>query len=113
MPSDFEIAKRYFDAMAARDYKRAGALLAPDAEIITPDGAVSGSDFLESMRNWSGLDNLDISVRDRVLSEEDGLVVSRAIRVFSWKESGEVAYEQPAEMKMIVTGETITYLDLG
>ena len=68
--SDSEIAKRYLDALAVRDYETAGALLAPEAEIITPDATVSGSDFLQGMRDWAGLHNLDISVRDRVISEE-------------------------------------------
>jgi hypothetical protein len=86
--------------------------LAPDAEIITPDGTVTGSEFLQGMRDWGGLDSLDISVRDRVISQESELIVSRATRVFRWKESGEVAYEQPAEVKLIVDAGTITHVDM-
>jgi hypothetical protein len=54
------------------------------------------------MRKWPGLDNLDISIRDRVITQEGGVFVSRATRVFTWKESGEVAYEQPAEAHVTI-----------
>ena len=112
MASNREIVTRYLEALAARDYDTAASLLAPDAKIVGPDETVSGAVFLQSAREWEGLDNLDISVRDRVISEEDGVFVSRATRVFSWKESGEVAYEQPAEARLSVDAGTIVRVEM-
>ncbi len=112
MASDREIVTCYLEALAARDYDTAASLLAPDAEIVSPEETVSGAVFLQSLREWEGLDNLDISVRDRVISEEDGTFVSRATRVFSWKESGEVAYEQPAEARLSVDAGTIIRVEV-
>jgi ketosteroid isomerase-like protein len=108
-----EIAQRYFGAMGARDFDAAALLLAADAEVITPDGTYTGSEFLASLRDWPGLDNLDISSRDRVLTEEQGVVASRATRVFTWKESGEVAYEQPSEARLTIVAGRIVRLESG
>ena len=98
--------------MSARDFDAAAALLADDAEVVTPDGTETGAGFLASMREWPGLDNLDVSVRDRVITEEAGEFVSRARRIFTWKESGEVAYEQPAEAKLTVAAGRVVKFEL-
>jgi len=64
------------------------------------------------MRVWPGLDSLDISVRDRVITEEAAVFVSRATRVFSWKESGEIAYEQAAEARATIDAGQVIKLEL-
>ncbi len=51
-----------------------------------PNETGTGAEFLAFMRDWPGLDHLDISVRDRVITEEGGVIVSRARRIFTWKE---------------------------
>src|SRR2546430_237525 len=108
---DVEIAQRFLEAMSAGDFDAAAVLLAADAEVITPDGTSTGAEFLASMREWPGLDNLEISIRDRVITEEAGVFVSRATRMFTWKESGEVAYEQPAEAELTVDSGRVVRLE--
>jgi hypothetical protein len=73
------------ETIGAGDLDAAAVLLAADAEVVTPNGSHTGSEFLALPRDWPGLDNLDISIRERVFTEEEGVVVSRATRVFSWK----------------------------
>ena len=111
-PTDLEVAQRFLEAMSGRDFDTAAALLSADAAVVGPDGTQSGAEFLSSLREWPGLDNLDLSVRDRVLTEEDGLIVSRATRVFTWKESGEVAYEQPAESRLTVDAGRVVKVEI-
>ena len=94
------------DTVAAAD------LLAADAEVVTPEGVSAGAEFLAAMRVWPGLDNLDISVRDRVITEEAAVFVARATRVFSWKESGEIAYEQAAEARATIDAGQVIKLEL-
>lgn len=100
--------------MAARDFDAAAVLLAPDAEVVTPEGAVTGAEFLAAVRDWPGLDNLDILIRDRVITEKGGVrvVVSRGRRVFTWKESGEVAYEKPAEAHLTINAGRIVKFEV-
>jgi ketosteroid isomerase-like protein len=100
--TDREIAQRYLEALAAHDLDSAEQLLAPDAEIVMPDETTSGAEFIAAMRAWPGLDNLDVTIEDRVLTEEGGVIVSRARRVFRWKESGDLAYEQAAETRLTI-----------
>ncbi len=107
-----EIAQRYFEAMGAGDFDAAAVLLSADAEIVTPGGTQTGAEFLASLRDWPGLDHLDISIRDRVITEEGGVSVSRATRVFTWKESGEVAYEQPAEAHLTIDAGQVVKIEL-
>ncbi len=109
---DIEIAQRYFEAMNARDFDAAAVLLAADAEVVTPDGTKTGAEFLSSLRDWPGLDNLDISIRDRVIRQDGELIVSQATRVFTWKESGDVAYEQQAEAHLNVNSGRIVRLEI-
>jgi ketosteroid isomerase-like protein len=94
------IAQRYLEALAAEDFETASQILDPDAEVVLPGGTVSGTEFITGVRTWEGFDDLDVETTDRVLTEEDGVVVSRARRVFRWKETGEVAYEQAAEVRL-------------
>jgi hypothetical protein len=110
--TDLEIAQRFLEAMRARDFDAAALLLADSAEVVTPDGTKTGAEFLAEMREWPGLDNLDISIRDRVITEEGGLLVSRATRVFTWKDSGEVAHEQPAEAHLTVDAGQVVKFEL-
>jgi ketosteroid isomerase-like protein len=100
--SDVDLAERYLEALSTRDFEAASGLLADDAEVVTPDGAMPAKAFLEEMRSWPGLDHLELSIEDRQLSEEDGAIVSTARRVFRWRESGEFAYDQPAESRVTV-----------
>lgn len=57
------------------------------------------------------LNNLDISVRDRVITEEAGVFVSRVRRIFNWKDSGKVAYEQAAEARATLDAGRVIKLD--
>jgi hypothetical protein len=47
-----------------------------------------------------------------VVTEEDGVVVSRSRRVFRWKESGEVAYDQPAEARITIVAGLVTNVEM-
>jgi len=47
-----------------------------------------------------------------VITEEAALLVSRATRVFSWKESGEIAYEQAAEARATIDAGQVIKLEL-
>jgi len=80
--------------------------------VIGPDGTTSAAEFLHGVREWGGFDNLDVSIEDRVVTEEEGEIVSRSTRVFRWKGSGEVAYEQPAEARVTVEGGRITRVEM-
>src|SRR6266436_4663048 len=110
--TNIEIVRRYLESLDAGDFDAAAVLLSANADVVTPDGTRSGSEFLAGLRGWSGLDNLNIAIRDRVLSEELGVVVSHATRVFTWKESGEVAYEQPAKAHFPVDAGRIVKVEL-
>jgi ketosteroid isomerase-like protein len=111
--SDADLALRYLEAMSVRDFETAELLLARDAEVVVAgEPAISGADFILGVRGFEGLDHLDVTVADRVITEEDGVIVSRSTRVFRWRESGEVAYEQPAEARMTVKDGSITKLEL-
>ena len=110
--SDIEIATRFLEAMSSRDFETAQRLFAADAEVVAPDGTTSAAEFLQGIREWGGFDNLDLSIEDRVVSEEDGLIVSRSKRVFRWRESDEVAYEQPAEARITVEGGRIKRVEM-
>jgi hypothetical protein len=110
MMGKVKIAQRFLEAVTAGDFDTAAVLLAADAEVVTPDGAETGAEFLASAHESPGLDNLDISIRDRAITEEGGVVVSRARRIFTWKESGEVAYEQPSEAHLTVdAGQVVKF----
>ncbi len=110
--SDIEIATRYLETMSSRDFEMAQRLFAADAEVVAPDGTTSAAEFLQGVREWGGFDSLDLSIEDRVGTEEDGVIVSRSKRVFRWKESGEVAYEQPAEARVTVEGGRIKRVEM-
>jgi low temperature requirement protein LtrA/ketosteroid isomerase-like protein len=110
--NDIEIATRFLEAMSSRDFETAESLLAADAEVTAPDGTLPASEFIRGVREWEGLENLDISVENRVVTEEDGVVVSRSRRVFRWKESGEVAYDQPAEARITIVAGLVTNVEM-
>lgn len=110
--NDIEIATRFLEAMSSRDFETAESLLAGDAEVTGPDGTMPATRFVQGLREWEGLDNLNVSVEDRVVTEEDGEVVSRSKRVFRWKESGEMAYEQPAEARITVASGLVRRVEM-
>jgi ketosteroid isomerase-like protein len=94
-----EVARRYSDAVRARDYEAAAALLAPDVEIVPPSGRTYGLEELQGAWAGPGFDHLEVSVQDREWGLDGDDVVERSSQVFQWRDGGGVAYTRPLETR--------------
>jgi ketosteroid isomerase-like protein len=90
---NLELAQRYFDAWNSRDVATLRELTDPEVTFVFPRETAG----LEDVLGWieaaesEGPEHLDVSFVDRQLTEDGPTVVSTVKRVYTWKESGDMA----------------------
>ena len=93
MSESLEVARRYTDAVSARDYETAAALLDDGVEVVPPSGRAYGKREIASAWEGPGFDHLEVSLEDRAFEPDgDCVAVMRGTQVFRWREGGAVAY---------------------
>ncbi|MFN2627465.1 MAG: nuclear transport factor 2 family protein [Gaiellaceae bacterium] len=94
-----DLARRYSDAVQARDYGTAESLLDPELEVVPPSGRPYGLAELRSAWAGPGFDHLEVALEQRDFEADGDEVVMRGKQVFRWKEHAEVAYVRSLETR--------------
>lgn len=112
-PDAVSIARAFTDAVNAYEHEAAAALLAEDAEVVSPGGtALSREAWLESRRGQEPRGELSEEVVADELISTGGGVELRGRLVQRWTESGEVADELPVRIAFAIDDGVITHLEL-
>jgi hypothetical protein len=111
--SAVDVARRYSDAVRAKDWETAASLLDADVEIVPPSGRAYGLRELRAAWGSPGFDHLEVALEDRVF-EPDGVsaALMRASQVFRWKEDGAVAYTRQLQTRYEVGGGVIRRIEI-
>ena len=108
-----ELAERFAAAMDAEDIETVEEMLAADAEITDPSGkTVPREAWLAAATAELPPAELESTLEGHAFEETpDGIVMS-ARQVFRWKESGELAYEQPFGAVMHFRGDELVRMEM-
>ena len=110
--SNIETARRFLDAMNAGDGETAYSLLNDDVELVTRGGTLRGKETIRAAEEQGAGEHFEVEIRARQMSEDGDVVDARSTQVMRWKESGEVAHEQEARVRLTIRGGKISRLDL-
>jgi hypothetical protein len=109
-PVTLALARRFIEAVEARDFEGAERYLHPDVETVTPRGTVRGvvawRQVLEKAA--TGYEHVDVERTEPELEEIDGDVLVRTHEVGRWRETAEVAYERDFAVRLTFDGDKIT-----
>ena len=103
------LARRFIEAVDARDFEAAERCLHPDVETVTPRGTVRGvvawRQVLE--KATTGYENVNVERTEPEFEEIDGDVLARTHEVGRWRETEEVAYERDFAVRLTFDGDKI------
>ena len=106
------MARAYADAVHAREFETAAALLDPEVEVVPPSGRAYGLDGLKASWTGAGFDHLDVALEERELTAAGEGAVLRMLQVYRWREDGTVAYVRPLRTRFDVSGDRIVRIEI-
>ena len=102
------LARAFIDAVVARDFEAAEALLDPEVETVTPRRTARGSTACRQvLQKARGGDEYAVEQAEPEFEEVDGDVIARTHEVARWRESGEVAFERDFAVRLTFDGQKI------
>jgi hypothetical protein len=108
-----EVARRYSDAVKARDWDTAASLLDADVVIVPPSGRAYGLRELRAAWGSPGFDHLEVALEDRVFAPVGlSAALMRANQVFRWKEDGSVAYTRELQTRYEIGDGVIRRIEI-
>jgi Domain of unknown function (DUF4440) len=103
------LARRFIEAVGARDFEAAERYLDPDVETVTPRGTTRGvvawRQVLEKAA--TGYENVNVERTEPEFEEIDGDVLARTHEVGRWRQTAEVAYERDFAVRLTFDGDKI------
>jgi ketosteroid isomerase-like protein len=104
----FERARRFIDAVLARDFDTMEKLLDPDVETVTPRDTFRGvAACRQVLRKAGGDEQFTMEHPETELTEIDDDVLARTHEVARWRETGEVAYEREVAVRLTFSDDRI------
>jgi ketosteroid isomerase-like protein len=101
-------ARQFLEAVVAHDFEKAGALLDPDVETVTPRGSVRGNAACRQvLQKASGDEQLAIEQAEPEFEEIEGDVIARTHEVARWRETGEVAHERDFAVRLTLDDDRV------
>ena len=105
-----DVVRRFVQALNAERTDEAAALLTEDVEVVFPQGTVRGRDEWKSRRG-GGDEHTHEQVVAGGYEETPGGIELAGRYVVLWKESGEVAREQPVRIRFELVDGLIARLE--
>ena len=101
MTGAVDTARRFIEAVAARDLEAATELLDPDVETVTPRGSLRGiAACRQVLAKATGDDQFVVEQTEPRFEEIEGEIVARTHEIARWRESGEMAYERDFAVRL-------------
>jgi ketosteroid isomerase-like protein len=98
---EFAQARRFVEAVVARDFQAADALLDPDVETVTPRDTFRGvAACRQVLQKATGDEQFVMEQAEPEFEEIEGDVVARTRETARWRETGEVAYERDFALRL-------------
>jgi hypothetical protein len=89
------LARRFIEAVGARDSEAAERYLDPNVVTVTPRGTTRGvAAWWQVIEKATGYEHVDVEPAEPEFEEIESDVLARTHEVYRWRETGEVAYER-------------------
>jgi Domain of unknown function (DUF4440) len=108
-PVTLALARRFIEAVGARDFEAAERYLHPDVETVTPRGTTRGVAAWRHVLEKAtiGHEHVDVERTEPEFEEIDSDVLARTHEVGRWRETAEVAYERDFAVRLTFEGDKI------
>lgn len=106
-----QIAKRYVEALYAKDYDAAYSLLDSDVEVVSPRTTTRGADAVRARWRKSDYEHLAPEVDRREFEQRNGSVRAVTEMTWRWTDSGEVAYRTRVDGDFVVRDGKIARIE--